>query len=125
MFISVRKLTEIDGCSAALEKLQTGTCSKTKCTVTVVLLIICELSVHIQQPLHQCSANCHTVLFHFRLPWNCKPYRLVALADPITLNVLVPLHHVGCEWLYIGIAWPNCCDLMVEIHGQMNEKLLH
>jgi hypothetical protein len=47
MFISVRKLTEIDGCSAALEKLQTGTCSKTKCTVAVVLLIICELSVHI------------------------------------------------------------------------------
>jgi hypothetical protein len=47
MFINMRKLAEIDGCSAALEKLQTGTCSKTKCMVTVVLMIICELSVHI------------------------------------------------------------------------------
>jgi hypothetical protein len=43
------------------------------------------------------------------------PNGLVALASQFALHVLIQPHPVGSKRLGTGVAWPECCDLMVEI----------
>jgi hypothetical protein len=57
------------------------------------------------------------------MPWNCILYGFVAFVSQLTVDLLVQPHYVGSTQLYTSIAWRECCDLMIDIHSQLNGTL--